>query len=824
MALTKVSKRKFNWTAVIVVSVVFTILALYVARATYDNPDCNLVNIWGLALDQAMSDPFDFIYLGSTSWQHAWLVFVALATVILYIYVDYEKDKNSYYGKEKGTAKWIEFNTPDHAKYEKRYAYPKGAKGHQEPPEGSNDLGNLILGEHTYLNLAINQTFKNDNVFVLGLAGSGKSRYYVKPNILQQNTSYIITDPSGELLTDIGMSLQMAGYEIKVFNLNEMDHSCGYNPFNYIRSDSDIPILVDCFVKNTNDDKAGKGDQFFDQAMVQLFTAIFYYIHYREPKENHNMNRVVEMLTMMKVDENNPNAKSKLDLMFDMYEKEDPTATAVTNYKMFRVGAGKTLKSIIISANVRMRPFTLAAVSNLTRKDTIHLEEIGDHKQAIFIITPTQIKTYNFLAAMMYTQLFQIMYNKASNDGKNRFIVKWDASSPIQSRPFNNNREKKEIEAEFASRVEKYKKAKIIEEERKGLSEDDLEKIGKYRYVLKTDDGEVLTYGTEEGKPAIFESKEQAEYFLKCVKFGKIMRGDIRLPSHVHMIFDEFANIGIIPNFQEIIATCRKFSISCTLILQSRAQLKELYKDNADTLIANCASLVFLGTTSLDDAKWISEKLGKATQAVRNQSYSYGPKGSMSQSWNKDGIDLMTPDEVLRKPSEDCIIQIEGLNPFYDKKYNLERHPNYKMHANGDTVDYYPYKVFFNTNPEAKKQKEVMEAGRVQISAPGTKLERDRDRARSEGMPRPGMEEADRPENLMQALLAESLAPGSTSGGMLYRNSKGIPGDKIVRGSMNRRGSTGGSDFSKLSFRDGTGINSGDVMSPDPTFDGFPFG
>lgn len=703
MAVTKVRKKPFPWSTIIIVTVFAWFFILHLARVEYDNPDANVAEILELYVPAILRSPFDFIYLGSTKW--VWSAFLAMGYFIgiIYIYLDYEGNKRVFSGKEKGTAQWNDF-----IKYTKDYAYPKGEKGHREPPEGSNDLGNLILAKQTYLNLNINETFKNDNVFVLGSTGTGKTRYYVKPNILQQNTSFIITDPSGELLTDVGDSLMRAGYVVKVFNLFEMDHSCGYNPFEYITSDSDIPILVDCFVKNTTDAKAGKGDQFFDQAMVQLFTALFYYIYYEVPKEERTMGKVVDLLTLMKVDENNPNAKSRLDIMFDDYEKKDPEATAVTNYKMFRVGAGKTLKSIIISANVRMRPFTLGAVRDLTSRDTIRLNEIGDHKQAIFIITPTQIKTYNFLAAMMYTQLFMIMFNKGSNDCKNRYMVKWDASSPIQSKTFSNGREKKEFLKAFEERVEIYRNAQIVEEERTGLSEEDIEKIGKYRYIIKDTDGNTLTFGTEDGAPAIFECREQAKYFMRCIKNGKIMPGNIRLPSHVHMVLDEFANIGLIPEFDQIIATMRKFSISCTLILQSRAQLKELYKDNADTLVSNCSTTLFLGTTSYDDAEWLSKKLGKATQVVKNSSKSFGSKGNESISKNKDSIDLMTPDEVLRKPSEDCIIQIEGLDPFYDKKYPLYDHPNSGQLADDKTgKNLFAYKVYFVTGTRTKSKEQT---------------------------------------------------------------------------------------------------------------------
>lgn len=712
---TKVSQKKFDWTPVLIGGIIALILALYVARADYDTPDGNIIEIAKATWKIMSTAPFDIIYLGSTRWVWCWWVFLAYSVYVLFLYTNFEKTRNSYFGKEKGTADWNTWK-----KYNKKYAYPKGVDGYSQPKRGSNDLGNLILGKDTNLNLNTKETFLNDNVFVIGPTGSGKTRYYVKPNLLQQKTSFIITDPSGELLTDVGMSLMKAGYVVKVFNLFEMQHSCGYNPFEYITSDSDVPILVDCLVKNTADNTKKGGDAFFDQAMVQLFTAIFYYIYYKEPPERRNMGTVCDYLTMMKVDENNPNSKSKLDLMFDKYEAEDPQATAVINYNMFRVGAGKTLKSIIISANVRMRPFTLKAVRDLTCRDTIRLDEIGDHKQAIFIITPTQIKTYNFLAAMMYTQLFTIMFNKGSNTCKNRFMVKWDASSPIQSPVFKNGKERKEIEQAFKERVELYKTAEIKPIKREGLSEEDVEKIGEYKYALELPDGTPCTIGTETGQPAIFECEEQAQYFLECIKNGKIERGNIRLPSHVHLVLDEFANIGVIPDFEQIVATMRKFSISCTLILQSRAQLKNMYQDNADTLIGQCSSILFLGTQSNEDAKWLSERLGKKTQIVRNTSYTYGSKGSTNQAFNKDYIDLMTPDEVMVMPPENCVIQIQGQNPFYDNKYPLEQHPNFSSLADASDENIFPYKVYFVTGEESRKHERnaAVTRGNVAASAP----------------------------------------------------------------------------------------------------------
>lgn len=784
---TKVSQKKFDWTPVLIGGIIALILALYVARADYDTPDGNIVDIAKATWKIMSTAPLDIIYLGSTRWVWCWWVFLGYAMFCMFLYTNFEKTRNSYFGKEKGTAAWNTWKA-----YNKKYAYPKGVDGHREPPKGSNDLGNLILGKDTYLNLNIKETFLNDNVFVIGPTGSGKTRYYVKPNLLQQKTSFIITDPSGELLTDVGSSLMKAGYVVKVFNLFEMDHSCGYNPFEYITSDSDVPILVDCLVKNTADNKKQGGDQFFDQAMVQLFTAIFYYIYKKEPPERRNMGTVCDYLTWMKVDENNPNAKSKLDLMFDKYEQEDPQATAVINYKMFRVGAGKTLKSIIISANVRMRPFTLKAVRDLTCRDTIRLDEIGDHKQAIFIITPTQIKTYNFLAAMMYTQLFMIMFNKGSNTCKNRFMVKWDASSPIQSKTFRNAKERKEIEKSFTERVEKYRTAEIKEIKREGLSEEDIEKIGEFKYELRLPDGTPCTIGTEDGQPAIFECKEQAEYFLECIQKGKIERGNIRLPSHVHLVLDEFANIGVIPDFEQIIATMRKFSISCTLILQSRAQLKEMYKDNADTLIGNCSSILFLGTQSNDDAEWLSKRLGKHTQIVRNTSYSYGSKGSTSQTFNKDAIDLLTPDEVMAIPQVNCVIQIQGQQPFYDMKYPLEQHPNYNMLADAGDENIFPYKVYFVTGEENRKQEEEALSAKAMVEAnnPPEKSaarlayeKRSQYMKRGEQTQRPVGSDADLHKLIDKA--AETQGPGTF--GLL----DGPNLDSLIQANYNKRGISG---------------------------------
>lgn len=689
---TKIQKKPFPKAFCLVTAFFALYFCLTLARATYETPimDDNMAEFLAVMSNWfvQLAKPWGIFMVWRMSWEYAWLVIFLYLIILGATYSNYLRNMHVYKGKEKGTAKWGDID-----KFVRDYAYPPGEDGFSDPPEDVNDFGNLILSKN--LRLTLNTRIKgvNNNVFVEGPPGSGKSRNLGRPNFLQHNTSFVITDPSGELLKDTGYSFMNDGYEVKAFNLSDMQHSMCYNPFRYINSDSEIPVLVDCLIKNTNDKENKGGDQFFSKAETQLLTALFYYVHYREPKEKQNMRRIVELLNMIKVDENNPNAKSKLDALFEIYEKDDPTATGVKAYKGFKSGTGKTLKSIVISANVRMTPFMINDVCNLTNTDNLELETFGDNKQVLFIITPTETQQYNFLAAMLYTQLFQLLYHKGSVINPNRFILKYNNSSPIQSEVFNTRAERETVKNNFLSTIETYKKATIKEVEREGQTPDEISSIGKYRYSIILPDGKTVK---------IFEHKRQAEYFLKCIKHGTVSMGRVEMPSNIHFFLDEFANIGTIPEFDQKLSTMRKFGIFCTIIVQAIGQLKNMYKDNWGTIIGDCATQIYLGAGAIEDAEHISKMLGKATQEVTNISRSYGSKGNYSKSRNKDSIDLLTPDEILRLDSKKCLVFIQSYkDPFIDYKYDVMDHIRANELADNNPDFTFDYKAYFKVKSEA---------------------------------------------------------------------------------------------------------------------------
>ena len=542
----------------------------------------------------------------------------------------------------------------DIKKFEKDFAYPMGKSGHAEPEEGSNDMGNLILSENVFFDMNRLKTHMADNVFLIGDTGTGKVRYYTKPNILQQNTSYVVIDTSSEIYTDMGDGLRDAGYDIKLFDVTEPESSCGYNPFDYISNPSDIFVLSDCIIRNTSN--GGTGDIFFEHASRALIEALIGYTCYRVSPKYRNMAYLLELLKKGNKNPMNPDAKTELDLLFEEYEKDDPTATPVISYKSFCIGGGKTKQAVMITTMIRLQIFSLDNVKKVTAKDTIHLEELGDHKQALFIKLPQQDTSYRPIFSMLCSQIFMAMYGNASN-GPERFYLKWDGSSPIKSKEksFSSVAEIKAAEKEFKARVAMYRDAEI------GLAD------GTSSYCIKSKDGEILTIGTEEGRPAVFDTKEQAEYFMKCIRNGKIERGTIRLTSHVHLIMDEFANIGYIPNIDELMATMCKYGISSTIMVQSVKQLRDVYdEDMSATIFGNCGIKLLFGTRDADDAELMSEMLGKMSPTG---------KGDKEEIW------LMLPDEIMKMDTESCIVSIRSGSVnvnLLDRKYDPCKHLNYR--------------------------------------------------------------------------------------------------------------------------------------------------
>ena len=421
---------------------------------------------------------------------------------------------------------------------------------------------------------------RNKNVLIIGGSGSGKTRFWLKPNLLQMHSSYVVTDPKGSIVIECGNALLKHGYTIKIFNTINFQKSMRYNPFAYIHSEKDILKLVTTLIANTKGD--GKaGDEFWTKAETLLYCALIGYIHYEAPVEEQNFSTLIEFLNAMEVREDDEEFQNPVDLMFEALEKKKPNHFAVRQYKKYKLAAGKTAKSILISCGARLAPFDIQEVRDVTAYDELQLDTLGDKKTALFLIMSDTDATFNFLISMIYTQLFNLLCEKADD-----------------------------------------------------------------------------VYGG-------------------------------RLPVHVRCLIDEMANIGQIPNLEKLVATIRSREISACLVLQAQSQLKAIYKDNADTIIGNMDSRIFLGGSEPTTLKELNQALGKETIDTYNTSNTRGNSPSYGQNFQKLGKDLASVDELAVLDGSKCILQLRGVRPFLSDKYDLTQHPNYKL-----TSDYDPKNTF----------------------------------------------------------------------------------------------------------------------------------
>lgn len=438
---------------------------------------------------------------------------------------------------------------------------------------------------------------RNKNILVIGGSGSGKTRFFCKPSLLQGHSSYVCTDPKGTLLPEIGTFLERQKYRIKCLNLINFKKSMQYNPLAYIRSEKDILKLVNALIMNTKGEGDKAGEDFWVKAERLYYSALIGYIWYEAPEEEKNFITLLDLINASEAREDDEEYQSPVDLLFAQLEEKDPDHFAVKQYRKFKMAAGKTLKSILISCGARLAPFDIKELRDLMETDELELDTLGDSKSALFVIISDTDSTFNFVAALMYSQLFNLLCDKA----------------------------------------------------------DDF-------------------YGG-------------------------------RLPVHVRLILDEFANIGQIPNFDKLIATIRSREISASIILQSQSQLKAIYKDNADTIVGNCDSTLFLGGKEKSTLKEISELLGKETIDSYNQSENRGSQISHGLSYQKLGKELMTQDELAVMDGGKCIFMLRGVRPFLSDKYDLTRHPNYKYTADADP------KNVFDMERYMKKQRAVVKPG-----------------------------------------------------------------------------------------------------------------
>lgn len=417
---------------------------------------------------------------------------------------------------------------------------------------------------------------RNKNVLVIGGSGSGKTRFYVKPNLLQMHSSYVVTDPKGTVLLEVGNALNHGGYSIKVLNTINFAKSMHYNPLAYIRSEKDILKLVNTIIANTKGEGNQGGEDFWVKAERLYYSALIGYIWYEAPEEEKNLNTLIEMINASEAKEEDEDFKNPIDLLFDKLEKDDPEHFAVRQYRKYKLAAGKTAKSILISCGARLAPFDIKELRDLTEYDELELDTLGDKKTALFVIISDTDDTFNFIVAIMYTQLFNLLCDKADD------------------------------------------------------------------------------------------------------KYGG------RLPVHVRFILDEFSNIGQIPKFEKLIATIRSREISASIILQAQSQLKALYKDNADTIVGNCDTTLFLGGKEKSTLKEMSEILGKETIDLYNTGESRGKETSHSLNYQKVGKELMSMDEISVMDGGKCILQLRGVRPFLSNKYDLLKHPKYYLTSDAD--------------------------------------------------------------------------------------------------------------------------------------------
>jgi len=483
----------------------------------------------------------------------------------LAVYLRSKNAKKYRHGMEYGSARW-------------------GTAKDIEPFQAPKFADNIILTKTERLMMSNRppdpKNARNKNVLIVGGSGSGKTRFWLKPNLLQMHSSYVITDPKGSIVVECGNALLKNGYKLKILNTINFSKSMHYNPFSYVHSEKDILKLVTTLMTNTKGDGSG-GDPFWEKSERLLLTALIAYLHYEAPKEEQNFATLLEMLNTMQVSEDDEDFQNPVDLLFEDLARKKPTSFAGRQYKLYKLAAGKTAKSILISCGARLAPFDIQELRDLTMYDELELDMLGDRKTALFLIMSDTDSTFNFLISMVYTQLFNLLCDKADDQ-----------------------------------------------------------------------------YG------------------------GK-------LPIHVRCLIDECANIGAIPQLEKLVATIRSREISACLVLQTRSQLKAIYKDHADTIVGNMDSQVFLGGSEPTTLKELSEALGKETIDSFNTSDTRGNSPSYGTSFQKLGHELMSRDELAVLDGGKCILQLRGVRPFLSDKYDLTQHPNYKL-----TSDYDPKNTF----------------------------------------------------------------------------------------------------------------------------------
>lgn len=515
-------------------------------------------------------------------------IIMGVVVAVLIKIIVYTKGKNAKkfrQGKEYGSARW-------------------GTKKDIEPYMDEKFQNNILLTQTERLTMngrpANPKYARNKNVLVIGGSGSGKTRFYVKPNLMQMHSSYCVTDPKGTIVLECGKMLEDNGYEIKILNTINFKKSMKYNPFAYIRSEKDILKLVQTIIANTKGEGEKAGEDFWVKAEKLYYTALIGYIFYEAPREEKNFSTLLDMIDASEVREDDETYMNPIDRLFEALEKREPTHFAVKQYKKYKLAAGKTAKSILISCGARLAPFDIQELRDLMKEDELELDTLGDRKTALFVIISDTDDTFNFVVSIMYSQLFNLLCDKADD-----------------------------------------------------------------------------VYGG-------------------------------RLPVHVRCLLDEFANIGLIPKFEKLIATIRSREISASIILQAQSQLKAIYKDNADTIVGNCDSTLFLGGKEKTTLKELSETLGKETIDLYNTSETRSNQKSFGLNYQKTGKELMSQDEITVMDGGKCIFQLRGVRPFLSDKYDITKHKNYRLLEDYDKKNLFDIESYMKRKGKAKLNRETV--------------------------------------------------------------------------------------------------------------------
>jgi type IV secretory pathway TraG/TraD family ATPase VirD4 len=634
-----------------------------------DGTEKNPFEVMQKAMAHLQSKPLAVFPMSTYTFTYALSGTVIFWLLYLYIYI---LEKQRFADKNVGgSAEWY----TDMEGYNKKYTSPFGEKktqkGYWDNPEHIMD--NVILAKDLYLSMNGKKTRRTIHQVVFGGSGAGKSYSVVKPNGLQMNSNYIFTDPKGELLEDLAKPLEDNGYEIKVFNLSDMKKSLCYNPYCYIRDENGVHQMVNCIVENTKKEGSSPGDQIWDDSMTVLLEAISFFMMEELPIERCNLSTAMDLIRLAQVDENNTSAKSDLDNIFDNLEKKNknagkPESMATKRYKEFRIASGKTLKSVLITTLTRLSVFDYEDVKNLMSTDTIHLEELGCKRQALFIIIPAAETAFNFLAATLYTQLFETLYWQVENKFPSSYLLSDGTDTYLWEDTEEEIREKQKLIPNSKIQFE------------------------KNRYVVRNGDKVIESFSTE----------KSAQWFLSHVS-GKIIQGERTLPYNVRFILDEFANVGKIPGFVEKLSTMRSYKLWCTIILQNLGQLKKMWGDDMSTIIGNCDIFTFLGSQEKEMLEYIQTMLGSTTKRQKNTTLNTGrQQGKMSESYQETKANLLDFNEIREMGDNDCITFLRGERPFYGEKYNLQCHPNYKLSGSYSQENkfFIPFDNSKNVNPE----------------------------------------------------------------------------------------------------------------------------